>query len=160
MEINLILKEFESGFGSSFMHTSRVNYDVDFNNSNIWDVKEKLEILHARVESGKSNNKHVGWPMDIKHLELLQNCLEKIIDKYKSIFSVEPPRDMKFRDIDRILRYITLKESNEKPALEDVSQTYSSVSKKQSSKDELEQYAVIFSKVRNLKALRQSKGKK
>lgn len=46
MKIGLIIADFESSYSSSFQHTARVKYGVDFNTSNVDTLGMKLNELN------------------------------------------------------------------------------------------------------------------
>lgn len=91
MRIGLIIAEFESGFASSFQHTAKVQYDVDFDSSTISNILDKLVNLKEKIQTGNLNNDvKVGWKMDIKHVKRLITLLNHILDKYEELFSYRP----------------------------------------------------------------------
>lgn len=90
MRIALIIAESESGFASSFKHTARVQYEVDFESSTISDIQDNLYLLKNRFTDGLKKEVKVGWEMNLEHIEMLQSSLEQIINKYQELFYVCP----------------------------------------------------------------------
>jgi hypothetical protein len=76
MRIGLIIADFEMSFTTSFQHTARVKYGVDFNSSNAYALGL---ILHV------------------------QNLLNQILEKYREVFHVLPP-NMKIYTITQKLK--------------------------------------------------------
>jgi hypothetical protein len=112
MRIGLIIAEFESSFSSSFKHTARVQFNVDFDSSEIQNIIEKLKLLKNNIETGRSIEIHVGWQMDIKHVHMLESLLNQILDKYEEIYYYRPT-NLKIYVVNNKLR------ESEIPALKD-----------------------------------------
>lgn len=85
--INLI-NQFDMIFTTSFKHTSSVLYRIEFSNSNVLEIIEKLNTLKYKVENKINTGKHVGAPIYPGDVELALNTLEKIGDHYKRITGV------------------------------------------------------------------------
>ena len=90
MRIGLIIAEFESGFASSFQHTAKVQYDVDFDSSTISNILDKLICLEEKILLGNAKDVKVGWTMDLNHVQRLLTLLNHILDKYEELFSYRP----------------------------------------------------------------------
>lgn len=90
MRIGLIIAEFESGFGSSFKHTARIQYDVDFESSTVQDILDNLAMLKNRILSGEGKRVQVGWQMNVDHVIMLQSLLNQILDKFEELFHQRP----------------------------------------------------------------------
>ncbi len=90
MKINLIIADFESAFSSSFKHTARTQFDIDFNSSIIQDIIDKLNLLKKKIEAGEVKNIHVGWQMDINHVNLIEQRLNQILNHYEEFFNYRP----------------------------------------------------------------------
>jgi hypothetical protein len=112
MRIGLIIAEFESSFSSSFKHTARVQFNVDFDSSEIQNIIEKLKLLKNNIETGRAIEIHVGWQMDIKHVHMLESLLNQILDKYEEIYYYRPT-NLKIYVVNNKLR------ESEIPALKD-----------------------------------------
>lgn len=77
--------QFDMIFTTSFKYTGKVLYEVEFSNSNVLEVIEKLNVLKYRVENNISTRKHVGAQIDTNDVQLALNTLEKISDHYMKI---------------------------------------------------------------------------
>jgi hypothetical protein len=77
--------QFDMIFTTSFKHTGKVLYEVEFSNSNVLEIIEKLNELKYRVENNISTGKHVGAQIDTNDVQLALNTLEKIIEHYMKI---------------------------------------------------------------------------
>lgn len=93
MKIELIIAEFESNFASSFKHTARVKYGVDFKTSSIYDIEENLERLKNKIVAGEFKDVHVGWEMTLEHVIMLQSLLNQILIKYEDVFFKSPTNE-------------------------------------------------------------------
>jgi hypothetical protein len=103
MKISLILAEFETGFASSFQHTSRVQYNVVFDSSTIASILNNLDILKTKIMSGDKNNVHVRWQMNLEHVIMLERLLNEILDAYQKVFFFRPINE-KIYDVNKKLR--------------------------------------------------------
>lgn len=92
MRIGLIIADFEMSYTTSFQHTARIKYKVDFNSSNIDNLASKLKELKANVELKQYNNVHVGFDITLEHVLHIENLLDQILIKYKEFFQVLPPK--------------------------------------------------------------------
>jgi len=90
MRIGLIIADFELNYTTSFQHTARVKYGVDFNSSNIDDLVLKLQDLKRKIEANAFNDVHVGFEVTLEHVVHVENLLNQIIDKYREIFKLLP----------------------------------------------------------------------
>lgn len=77
--------QFDMIFTTSFKHTGKVLYEVEFSNSNVLEIIEKLNELKYRVENNFSTGKHVGAQIDTTDVQLALNTLEKISEHYMKI---------------------------------------------------------------------------
>lgn len=90
MKIGLIIADFESSFSSSFQHTARVKYGVDFNTSNVDTLGLKLNELKNKLQTNQHNDVHVGFEFTTEHVIHVENLLNQIIIKYKEEFNTLP----------------------------------------------------------------------
>lgn len=90
MRIGLIIAEFETWYCTSFQHTARVKYDVNFTTSNIDSLSSNLEELRQKILLNKGKKVHVGLDFNLEHVEQVQKLLQQILDKYKLEFGVLP----------------------------------------------------------------------
>lgn len=77
--------QFDMIFTTSFKHTGKVLYEVEFSNSNVLEIIEKLNELKYRVENNMSTGRHVGAQIDTTDVQLALNTLEKITEHYMKI---------------------------------------------------------------------------
>lgn len=91
MRIGLKIVDFESSYTTSFQHTARVKYGVDFDTSVVNDIKVKLGELKHKVELSQSNNVHVGFEITLEYVIHVQHLLNQIIEKYIETFHFLPP---------------------------------------------------------------------
>jgi hypothetical protein len=103
MRIGLIITEFESGFASSFKHTARVKYGVDFDSSIVESILNNLELLKNKISSSLEPDTKVGWKMNLDHVLMLERLLYEIINKYEELFYIKP-LDKKIYTINAKLR--------------------------------------------------------
>ena len=82
MRTGLVIADFEMSFSTSFKHTARVKYEVDFNNSNIIDTLDNMEQLKNNMSSNKARDVHVGLPITLKDVEHVQLLLKDLIQRY------------------------------------------------------------------------------
>lgn len=90
MKIGLIIADFESSYSSSFQHTARVKYGVDFNTSNVDTLGMKLNELKIKLQNNQHNDVHVGFEITTEHVIHVENLLNQIIIKYKEEFNTLP----------------------------------------------------------------------
>ncbi len=90
MKIGLVIAEFESSYSTSFQHTARVKYGVDFNTSNVDTLGLKLEELKERLLKNQCKDVHVGLEITLDHVTHIQYLFNQILDKYKELFHVQP----------------------------------------------------------------------
>ena len=105
MRIGLIITEFESGFASSFKHTARVKFGVDFDSSIIESILNNLELLKIKISSNLETDTKVGWKMNLDHVLMLERLLYEIINKYEELFYIKP-LDKKIYTINAKLREV------------------------------------------------------
>lgn len=103
MRIGLVIADFESSYSTSFQHTARVKYGVDFNTSNIDAIRLKLNDLKAKYELNQHNNVHVGYEITLEDIVHVQNLLNQISEKYREVYQVLPP-NMKIYTINQKLK--------------------------------------------------------
>jgi hypothetical protein len=85
MKVTTLIAEFESRFSTSFKHTARVKYNVDFENSSVFTSLENLKKLIETIESGVSNQVHVGYDFTLDDAKYVTNMLSKLIEHYKQV---------------------------------------------------------------------------
>ncbi len=90
MRIGLIITAFESEFASSFTHTARVKFGVEFESSNVESILKNLKILKIKINSGMETDVKVGWQMYLDHVIKFERLLNDILNKYEEIFYVRP----------------------------------------------------------------------
>ena len=90
MRIGLIIADFELNYTTSFQHTARVKYGVDFDSSSTDALALKLKDLKNKIELQQHNNVHVGFEITLEHVLHVENLLNQILEKYKEVFHVLP----------------------------------------------------------------------
>ncbi len=90
MRIGLIIADFESSYSTSFQHTARVKYGIDFNTSNVDVLGIKLDDLKNKIELNQFSDVHVGVEITLEDVIHVQNLFNQILDKYQEVFSVRP----------------------------------------------------------------------
>lgn len=90
MKIGLIIADFESSYSTSFQHTARVKYDVDFNTSNVDTLGLKLEELKEKLVKNEFKDIHVGLEITLEHITHIQYLLDQILQRYKNVFYILP----------------------------------------------------------------------
>lgn len=90
MRIGLLIAQFESGFASSFKHTARVQYDVDFDSSTVSNILSNLQLLKENILAERKRDIQVPWEMSIEHVLMLEVTLNQIITKYEELFFIRP----------------------------------------------------------------------
>jgi hypothetical protein len=90
MNILLIIADFEMHYCTSFQHTARLKYEVDFDTSNIDSLGEKLEELKNRVQNKQQRDVHVGFEITLEHVMHVQDLLQKILNRYNELFGRLP----------------------------------------------------------------------
>jgi hypothetical protein len=159
MRIGLIIADFEMWYSTSFQHTARVKYDVDFNTSNVDTLGDNLEVLRRKVEANQGKNVHVGLDIDLEHVQHVQKLLQQILAKYKLEFGTLP--------INRKLYTITqkLREHEAAAPKEIAKQVLSEIlspipSEKLTKKQRMEIEADALSKRRALEAIQKASKRK
>lgn len=90
IRIGLIIADFEMHYSTSFQHTARRKYDVDFDTSNVDSLTEKLSELRYKVENNIKNEVHVGFEITLEHIIHVQELLHKILNRYIELFGKLP----------------------------------------------------------------------
>jgi len=158
MRIGLIIADFDSHFTTSFKHTARVKYNVDFTNSNVGNITENLKTLHHNMQTGNVNAVHVGYDFSLQDVEHIQQLLHTIIRSYTEYFYAPPPPGKKIYDLMRQVREAATPtpEQTAKQIVKDII-TPPTNDKKQSKKEKTEEAAKVLSKERALKLLQRKK---
>ena len=78
-------------YSTSFIHTARVKYGVDFKNSRILDIIEGLRHLRQNMVAGIDTGLHVGLQISLQDVDHIQRLIHEIIHKYKTDVSVNLP---------------------------------------------------------------------
>jgi hypothetical protein len=94
MDLSFI-SDIELSFTTSFKHTSRVKYNVDFSSSNIVEIINNLKILKERIRKGEFNDKNVGYDFSINDVQHILNLIDKAISVYSKEFSIDNPPNQK-----------------------------------------------------------------
>ncbi len=113
MKICLIITDFETHYSSSFQHTARVKYNVDFNTSNVDSLNNKLIDLKHNVENKIFKDVHVGFEISLEHVIHIQELLKKILNHYVELFG-RLPINRKIYTINQKLR------DAETPSIKDI----------------------------------------
>ncbi len=106
MKIGLIIADFESSYSTSFQHTARVKYGVDFNTSNVDELGTKLNELKNKIELNQHNGAHVGLEITLEDVIHVEDLLHQILGRYVEVFNVRPANrkiytiNQKLRDAD------------------------------------------------------------
>ncbi len=102
--INLI-NLLDSTFATSFKHTSRVLYGIDFENSNVLKIVDKLNELNHNVINNINTGKHVGAPITTDDVIIVLNTLQSIINHYKAMNNIDAiPSKTKLHDMVKDIR--------------------------------------------------------
>lgn len=94
METGLLIAALEMSYTTSFKHTARVKYNVDFTNSNINDIIVKLHQLKDNMLSDEINNVHVGYEIIIQDVEHILNIITALLNRYKELFKNVQPKKL------------------------------------------------------------------
>jgi len=86
MRIGLIIADLEMSFTTSFKYTARVRYGVDFTDSNISTIQEKIQELKRKFYNPISQV-HVGYEFNYVDIEHIENLLAKIVNCYLETIS-------------------------------------------------------------------------
>ena len=113
MKIGLIIADFEMSFTTSFKHTSRVKYGVDFTNSNIGTIDLKIQELKQCLTKGDIENMHVGYDITLEDVEHVQDLLIKISEKYSEVTGRVTPTNIKIYTLIHQLRSEEIKTPHE-----------------------------------------------
>lgn len=90
-------------YTTSFLHTARVKYGIEFDSSDINALAVKFKELRTKIELKQHNNVHVGFEITMEHVVHVENLLVQILKKYKEYFHVIPLK-MKIYDIIQKIR--------------------------------------------------------
>ena len=90
MKILLIIADFEIYYCTSFQHTARLKYEVDFNTSNVDSLGEKLDELKNRVQNNQHRDVHVGFEITLEHVIHVKDLLQIILNHYHKLFGRLP----------------------------------------------------------------------
>ena len=90
MRIGLIIADFEIHYCTSFIHTARVKYGVDFNTSNVDTLGLKLTELKEKIHTNQFNDVHVGFEITMEHVLHVEHLLNEILSRYKEVFNYLP----------------------------------------------------------------------
>ena len=88
MKIISQINQLEMMFGSSFKNTSRVRYDIDFDNSRVVDIIDKLNLLDYKVKHNINTGKYAP-PIDNSDVQIVLNSLEAIVVHFKEINKIQ-----------------------------------------------------------------------
>ena len=147
-------------FTTSFKHTSRVKWGIDFSNSNVVDVIDKLRELHNVMSAGSANNVHVGYDITLKDVDHVQNLLTIIINQYKELIAPTIPSNKKLYTIIEQVRQATTI-TTQQMAKDVINQIVTpQQNKKLSHKEQLEANADTMSKQRMLNLIKKTNAKK
>jgi beta-phosphoglucomutase-like phosphatase (HAD superfamily) len=114
MRTALLLIDFEDRFFSvSFQHAAREKYGAKFTNSNVNHIQQELLKLKENIQSGKHNEKHVGYDPTSEDVGHLLNLLAELIKRYKEQFALTAHPNPKLRNLVRQLREAGTKTSDE-----------------------------------------------
>jgi hypothetical protein len=159
MKLSLIIADFESSYSTSFQHTARKKYGVDFASSNVDTLVTQLSILRQKVERNEALEVHVGLEITLEHVEHVQSLLNQILDRYKSEFG-SLPINRKIYTINQKLREVETPAPKElaKQVLNEILSP--SPEEKQSKKERIQSDADALSKQRALKVLKKNQKSK
>ncbi|RYZ53880.1 MAG: hypothetical protein EOP49_06345 [Sphingobacteriales bacterium] len=97
MRTGLIIADFEMSFATSFKHTARVKWGVDFENSHIPTVQAKLHQLKEAMQNNPPAPIHVGWEITLEDVERVEALLLELLNRWKQSTNVPPhPKLYKF----------------------------------------------------------------
>ncbi len=158
LSTRLLIADFESNYSTSFQHTARVKYDVDFNTSNIDSLDEKLRELKYKVENNLFNDVHVGFQITLEHVVYVQELLQEILNRYLALFG-RLPINRKIYTINQKLR--EAESSSAKEIAKEVIKEILTPKKENLTKDErVKKEAESLSKARALKGIQKINRKK
>jgi len=87
--------EIDFCYTTSFIHTSRIKYDVEFRSSNVVEIVKNLKLLIEKIESGNFNDTHVGYDFTISDVKHIINLISRTINAYSTEYSIENPPSIK-----------------------------------------------------------------
>jgi hypothetical protein len=94
MDLSFI-SDIELSFTTSFKHTSRVKYNVDFSSSGIVEIINNLKILKERLSKGEYKDIQVGYDFSINDVQHILNLIDKAVSVYSKEFSLDNPPNKK-----------------------------------------------------------------
>ena len=89
--INRIIADFEMSYTTSFRHTAKIKYGVEFTNSHLPDVIRNLKELKSCIVSKKSYHIHVGYDFGISEVQHILVLLAQLINFYSDQYSIDDP---------------------------------------------------------------------
>jgi|LauGreDrversion4_2_1035121.scaffolds.fasta_scaffold15731_7 hypothetical protein len=94
--INRLVADFEMSYTTSFRHTAKIKYGVEFTNSDLPDIILHLKKLKKCIETNTYNNKvHVGYDFGLNDVEHILEILSNIITEYSTKYSIDSPPSKK-----------------------------------------------------------------
>ena len=94
--INRLVADFEMSYTTSFRHTAKIKYGVEFTNSDLPDIILHLKKLKKCIEINPSNTKvHVGYDFGLNDVEHILEILSNIITEYSTKYSIDSPPSKK-----------------------------------------------------------------
>ncbi len=98
--INRLVADFEMSYTTSFKHTAKIKYGVEFTNSDLPDIILHLKKLKKCIETNTyNNNVHVGYDFGLNDVEHILEILSNIITEYSTKYSIDSPPSMKIYSI-------------------------------------------------------------
>jgi hypothetical protein len=158
MRTGLIIANFELHYTTSFQHTARRKYNVDFDSSDVDSIVENLNELRNKIENNICNDVHVGFEITLEHVIQTQDLIEKIISRYCELFG-RLPVNKKIYTINDKLRQAELPTPKEM-AKEIVSEILNPKVENLSKAEKLKIDAEARSKERALKLIQRNSKKK
>ena len=102
--INLI-NLLDSVFTTSFKHTARVLYSVQFETSNVNKTVERLKELEYNFSNGINTGKHVGAQITNDDITLVSKTLYSLILQYELMNEIQSiPSRLKLHEMTKELR--------------------------------------------------------
>ncbi len=98
--INRLVADFEMSYTTSFKHTAKIKYGVEFTNSDLPDIILHLKKLKKCIETNTyNNNVHVGYDFGLNDVEHILEILSNIITEYSTKYSIDSPPSKKIYSI-------------------------------------------------------------
>ncbi|HUP13718.1 MAG TPA: hypothetical protein VM187_15965 [Niastella sp.] len=82
----------------------QVKCNVDFDNCDVTDIKDKIQQLKENIRNGNYNNKKVGYNPTRKHVEHVEYLFNAIKRKYTKLFPYKPHDGLKLYHVKQQLR--------------------------------------------------------